>query len=255
MSVDAKHLNSFSRRRSPDELTVEDRRYAFDRYLENVAFADHLVGRILAILDRADRYEQTLVVLVSDHGEAFLEHGRFLHTADVHREMLHVPLIFKWPGSTVERDSSDDAPVSLVDVVPTLVDGLDLGNGKGFQGISLLPGRTENRPANRPIYAMTRGLHDSGRQPDTKLMLETGGWRALIDVDTDGVRLFRPDIDPGESEDLASEQPLRALLLRQAAVAQWFENRQLLGAKEGPREPEDLDPEVEEQLRALGYLN
>ena len=256
MTVDAKTLNSFPRRRDPAELSEEDRRYVFDRYLENVAFADHLVGKLLAMLDRAGRYDNSLIVLLSDHGEAFLEHGRYLHTSSVHREMLHVPLILKWPETMAEPASRVTEPVSLVDLVPTLADGLALqGIAEGFQGRSLMPDAPLSRSVGRPIYAMTRGLHDPARPPNTRLMLELSGWRALVDVAGGQVKLYDVRTDTLEARDLAAEHPLEALRLRQAAQAQWFSNRRQLGAELESESVEPLDPEVEEQLRALGYLN
>lgn len=256
MSVDAKHLNSYPRRNDAESLTEEDLRYARDRYLENAAFADDLVGRILASLEGSGRYDNALIAVISDHGEGFLEHGRFLHTNSVHREFLHVPFVIKWPASIEAPPAVVAEPVSLVDLVPTLADGLALGAaGTGFQGSSLLPEALDDRPGGLPIYAITRGGHDPDKAPRTRLMLDAEGWRILLGPEDDHLRLYRSATDAAETQNLASDEPLMALLMRQAVLSQWHRNRNLLGSVEPAEQADDLDPELLEQLEALGYLN
>ncbi len=139
MKVDAEHLNSFHPE-DPGRPSEADVSYVHERYLENAAYADSLVGRVVERLQRHGAYDNAMVVLAADHGEGFLEHGRFLHSQNVHREVLHVPLVVKWPASVAGFRKVVDAPVSLLDIVPTLVDGLALdGAEDGFQGRSLLP--------------------------------------------------------------------------------------------------------------------
>ena len=131
--VDAPALNSAARadRRQP---TDDDLRYVRSRYDENVVFADALVERLLRVLREAERYNDALVVLTSDHGEGFFEHGYFLHTRLLYDEFLRIPLIIKWPQTSVGFAPVVDANVNLVDVVPTLVDGL--GSDTRPRGIS-----------------------------------------------------------------------------------------------------------------------
>jgi arylsulfatase A-like enzyme len=257
MAVDAERLNSYPRRRDPRSVTDPDRRFVLDRYLENAAFADALLGRILDTLTTAGRYDETLIVVLSDHGEAFLEHGNFLHTRTVHREMLHVPFVIKWPRSAELPSSAFGSPVSLVDLVPTLVDGLALDSqGPGFQGISLLPAAIDGRTTERTTYAITRGGHDPQRPPRIQLMLEVDGWRLLCSPDRQSLELYQIETDPMEEEDLASRYPLQTLLLRQAVLSQRHYNASLLSlASATTEEVESLDPKMVEELEALGYLN
>lgn len=86
-------------------------------------------------------------------------------------------------------------------------------------------------------------------------MLDTGGWRILMGPEDHETRLYRSDTDPGESHDLALDHTLQTLVLRQAALHQWHWNRRLLGGDGQPAEAQELDPELLEQLEALGYLN
>ena len=71
----------------------------FDRYFEIYAqFADRLVAQIVGVTRTAGRYDDALIVVLSDHGEAFLEHDEFLHTTLLYEEFVRVPLVVKWPA-------------------------------------------------------------------------------------------------------------------------------------------------------------
>ncbi|MCG6928191.1 MAG: sulfatase [Acidobacteria bacterium] len=255
MKVDATYLNSFHPTDSerPDEDDVD---YVRGRYLENVAYADSLVGRVLKRLDQHGRYDDTLVVLLADHGEAFMEHGRFLHSQNVHRELLHVPLVVKWPASVTGFRRVVDDPVSLLDLLPTLVDGLALdGAADGFQGRSFLPLAFGEPGGERSFYAVTRGANGPNQAAMPQLMLESGGWRVHSTPLLGTTELYDVSRDPLETRDLASEQPLQALLLLQSLQIQSAWNRELLRKGRPGEAGGDLDADAIEQLEALGYLN
>ncbi len=254
-SVEAEFLGLFPHSEDPESLSAADLQYSKDRYQENVAFADSLVARLLAELESQGRYRTSLIVLLSDHGEAFLEHGIFLHTRNLHTELLHVPLVIKWPADLDGFASRIPTPVGLVDLVPTLVDGLGLvGADDGFQGTSLLSGVFGGAAAAQSLYAVTRGVEDRRKAPKPGIMLQSGPWRILYDPLRDSTKLFNLHDDPGETTDLSLDQPLRTLLLRQGLLSQQHSNRQLLGGLATEEVVEEIDPEVVEQLKALGYL-
>ena len=253
VNLEPAFLNSFPKRRDPSELSPEDLRYIRGRYLENAAYADHLVGRVLDLYRSTGRLEEALVVLTSDHGEAFLEHDRFLHGLHLWREYLHIPLVVRWPAAVRGHAPTVATPVSLVDVAPTLVDGLGLPAGIGFQGRSLLPTVFDRASLERPIYAYTRGISDGTRPPRPEHSLESSGWKALVQEAGSGTRMYRVAEDPIEQRDLAAEDPARALLLEQTVRLQAALNRRILETL-GAAEAEELDAETVEQLRALGYL-
>jgi arylsulfatase A-like enzyme len=257
MDVGAESLGRYRLRRDRESLSEGDLRYVRDRYQENVAFADSLVARVLALPDLRRRYQDALVVLLSDHGEGFLEHGLFKHGRDVHVEMLHVPLIVKWPASLTGFRPRVTEPVSLLDLVPTLVDGLRLPyHGRGFQGRSLLPTVFAGRRERRSFFAVTRGvlLHKEFA-PRPKLMFQSEGWRFLYDPLSERGRLYRCNRDPRERHDLVFEEPLPALLMRQALLMQATWDRRLSGTWRKTDEASELDPDMLRRLRALGYVD
>jgi arylsulfatase A-like enzyme len=253
---DTDFLRSYPKRRKTEELTEEDLRFIRDRYDENVAFADAQVGSLLSMLDSAERYESTLVILLSDHGEAFLEHGRFLHSSMLHWEFLRVPLVIKWPHGVLGYKAQVAEPISLVDLVPTLVDGLDLPDQLGgYQGRSLIPVVFDSASRQEPLWATTRRAASYQKPPRPQQMLQAGQWKILFDPLTDESRLYQVEDDPAETRDLSGEFPMRSLALRQALQRQAIFNRELLREAVVPEPIEELNTELEEQLEALGYIN
>ena len=109
-----------------DEFGPEDVRYLWDLYLGEVAYTDAELGRLIAALKAQGRYDDMTIIVTSDHGEEFGEHGEFGHVA-LHRETLRVPLIVKFPKGTRDewRGRSVDVRVNQVDIHATLLDMLD----------------------------------------------------------------------------------------------------------------------------------
>jgi arylsulfatase A-like enzyme len=252
LEVTAETLNQFHGQRDPRELSADDRRYVRDRYLENAAYADSLVGRIRDLVITTGRYDDTLFLVLSDHGESFLEHGRFLHTQQLYGESIRVPLVVKWPAATSPRRAVVDEPVSLIDLLPTLVDGLGLETDHPFQGRSLLPVALDGRRRGGMIYAVTRGATDAWRPPATRVALRYGPLKAIYAPLEDRLELYDVTNDPAEIDDLSAARPLSGLLMRQAVLEQMELNGGLFATEAAAGAP--LDPAVEDGLRALGYL-
>ncbi len=246
-------LEGAHRKKPPEELTDDDKRYLRDRYLENVEYADALVGRVLERLEASGRYDQTLVAVISDHGEAFLEHDEFLHNSRVYWEFLHVPFAVKWPAALTNFPSVVDARVSLVDLAPTLASAFALpGADKGFQGVDLFPAILGEAAPERPLYAMTRGVGDPRRASRRWIRWERDGWAAIWDQLGDRVELYDLRADPGEQNNLATERPTHAALLLQTLRLQYHFNQALLAL--GAGDAAELAPELAKDLEALGYL-
>ena len=135
------------------------------RYDDEVASTDREFGRFLDLLRFLDLYDSSLIVLLSDHGEELGDHGGFGHGRTLYEEVLHVPLIIKFPGSRWAGRTVDQ-PVSTLDMVPTLLEvlGVDLAPGEhdGRSLSGLLGPDREARP-ERWLYAETRTDLDSER--------------------------------------------------------------------------------------------
>ncbi len=97
------------------------RRHMVNLYDGEVRFSDEVTGRILDRLDELGLAEDTLVIIVSDHGEEFFEHGRMEHGGTMYQEVLHVPLIVRLPGRIPAGERIGES-ISLIDLYPTILD-------------------------------------------------------------------------------------------------------------------------------------
>jgi arylsulfatase A-like enzyme len=209
-------------------------------YDAEVAANDHAFGELLDELERRGLSDSTVVLFVSDHGEEFYDHGGWIHGRTLYREVLQVPLVIRLPGQREGRRES--APVSHIDLMPTILELAGLAPEPGLRGRSLLA------PA------------DAGRAVSASLDLDGwGGWSA-VQVGRHAIRhvrlgytgpaeLYALDADPAEQRDLGGSLPATAGALVQEV------RRQLLGeVGRWDVAPAEIDDELRRRLEALGYL-
>jgi arylsulfatase A-like enzyme len=140
--------------------TPADVQRLVDLYDGEIAYVDQQLGRLLDFLRASGQYDDTLIVVVGDHGEAFGEHGDFVHGHLAYDEIMHVPLIVKFPAGMAAPGGAVDALAQLTDVAPTVLDALGLGHLAGdMQGVSLLS-------AVRPPAPATQSLKDDSQSPN-----------------------------------------------------------------------------------------
>jgi len=187
----------------PLSIPLETRRAAaVNLYDGEIAYADHEFGRFLGALRERGLYDDALVVLLSDHGEEFWDHGLVQHGVTLFEEQVHVPMIARLPGGRLGGRRVPE-PVLLMDWLPTLAEWLGATPPAALDGASFLglldPERSNARPA-RPIYfEMGRGRLTALREGRHKLIAHTGP--------TAGVSLFDLEDDPGEQVDIAEAEP------------------------------------------------
>jgi arylsulfatase A-like enzyme len=253
-AFNAGYLNRIVRPTSP-AIDPDYVRYVRDRYDENAAWADALVGNLVDRLRTSGHLEETLLVVASDHGEAFYEHGRFLHTEQVYRESLHVPLLIRWPAGTGEWAARVRSPVSLVDLLPTIAEAAALpAPWDRLQGSSLLSVArgvpTPTRPSLASTLRATRHFHPA--RPLSRLRV--GSTTLIRDEWSDEVELYDLAEDPLQQRDLAAADPLRTAFLAQQLALMRTRSERLRMAESSAGAPLELDPSVVEELRALGYI-
>lgn len=118
-------------------LTRTDAQFVRDRYDAEILYTDMVLRRFVEDLKRSGVWDRTLLVLTSDHGEEFLEHGRWGHGHDLHPEKLRVPLMIKLPESD-SGGTRTDTLASGVDIAPTILETVDLPGADGLPGVNLL---------------------------------------------------------------------------------------------------------------------
>ncbi|MBI5432781.1 MAG: sulfatase [Planctomycetes bacterium] len=177
-------------------------------YDGNLAYADWMLGRILGRLSEAGLYDEALVIVTSDHGEAFWEHGEQGHNTTLFTEMLRVPLVVKFPSSWKRAPEVLDRTVSPMDLMPSLCQWLDLPvpSGAEWDGVPIDDARAESGADRRRIVLRTNDKHaDFG--------LCEGPWKTLVDRDqTTGAKVTAFDLalDPGELHPIAHTASERA---------------------------------------------
>ena len=118
------------------QLSDADRQEEVAAYDGGLAWLDHHIGNLLDELDRRDLLSNTVVVITSDHGEEFAEHGVYEHGYSLYRPSLHVPLVVVAPGR-VPADRRVATPVSIRDLAVTILGTLGIESGASFPGASL----------------------------------------------------------------------------------------------------------------------
>jgi len=241
------------------ELTGEELAFIRDTYDEEVRHTDGGVGRLLERLGELGLESDTVVVFTADHGEEFMEHGWIGHTRSLYEELVRVPLIIRVPGAApavVHR------PVSLVSLVPTLLDllcGPCLDEEYTFQGPSLAPliGGEEANQGEGDADAEGIFFEVSFDQPEDwgaektahKKGILLDGWKLIRDEAGGGLELYNLEQDPGETANLAQARPG----VRDRLLARLEARVQRLGTAVDAQRLE-LDERELEQLRGLGYL-
>jgi len=217
-------------------------------YDAEVAANDAAFGELITQLRARDLYEETLIVVLSDHGEEFFEHGGWTHGKTLYAEMLDVPLIIKPPRHTDGQRRSDLA--QHIDILPTVLDYAGLETPPALPGRSL---RTHSQapPVGSPQSMAVAQMRLDGRVGSS---LTDNAWKVVVRKygGFDAFpRLYDRTRDRTETRNLAEVEQIRAQLL---ALRMRQLERQ--GVRLHDRDSLDLEanPEIEEQLRALGYI-
>jgi len=135
-----------------DDGFIEDVKALYDA--EIVSF-DHYFGEFITFLKDSNLYQNSMIILLSDHGEEFFEHKRWAHGSDLYNEQIRIPLIIKFPEQKYQGKSIEEN-ISLQDVLPTIMDYYGIKYPKNIRGRSLVPliksGKTLKRPIVSSIY-------------------------------------------------------------------------------------------------------
>jgi arylsulfatase A-like enzyme len=224
-------------------LAPAQRQYLISAYDASIAYVDQQMDRVWAEMKRLGVFEDSLIIVTSDHGELFGGYSVLGHGAGTFSELVHVPLFVKYPRGT--RPPCDQCTVSGVDILPTITDVLGVAAPAGLDGRSLLrPGAETETPAIAESFEdqwyVRRNLRYKGEE------------RAAFLADHVLRLSRRGEIDSGHwvenrTGSAAATDPLALdhLLSR-------FEDLARLDRRRGGRAE---DREIQERLKALGYID
>ena len=228
-------IADFNGRRLEDLLPA-DREFVIAAYDEEIAYVDAQLGVLRNGLADRGVLKTSLVIFTADHGQELFEHGGHDHGHALWQEVVHVPLVVWGPGIDSGREPT---PVSLVDIAPTVLDGMGVAATMPFDGVSLWPTlvAAESLPS-RPLFA--EGIRQATPQsavvrwPQKLIVNHADGYRDVYDLAE----------DPHERDSLASEA--------RALVADLCRHQQT--GDESDRTPVTPNQDILERLRSLGYL-
>lgn len=188
------HFLHQAERREKAKMTPAERARERDAYDADIRYMDTWIGWMLDSLDRQHLLDSTIVIITSDHGEQFGEHGKFVHGTSLYRQVLEVPMLILAPGEG-GRGSRVGRVVSLRDLPATILDLLGHST-RAFPGTSLV--------------SCWRGPGCGGSPALSELRLADGDWGVSLFTDSTQAIVWHKDIhfyawrnDPQELEDLA----------------------------------------------------
>lgn len=209
------------------KITARERAHLISQYDGSIAYEDLQISRVFAALRARGAFDRTLIIVLSDHGESFGEHGILTHGYANYDPETHVPLVVKNPGQTIGTVVA--TPVSLLQVWPLL--------SSAPQTTSVIV--TESFPLRGP------GAKVPSRRPGTAMI--EGTLKTIVNADGT-VESYDVATDPEETRNLAPSAESRRMA---AKVAAW---RRTLRGIDSTAPSRAIDPEMLRRLRALGYV-
>jgi arylsulfatase A-like enzyme len=225
--------------KGPVSLNDADRRRLIALYRGAIRRTDDLLGDLIASLEARGDMDGAALVLFSDHGEEFWDHGSLLHWHTVYQELAHVPLVIRAPG---EASSLVPGVVRLMDVAPTIVELAGLPRVETHEGVSMVP------MIRGDAHARSRALPSITEMGDLKSLFETP-WKLVTSRKSSAPALYNLEQDPAELRDLAAtaDSIVESMSKRLSALVSQETVAEL--------SPEPMSPEQHERLKALGYVN
>jgi arylsulfatase len=245
------------------KLTAWDRDHLINLYDAEIAYVDTEIGKVVAKLKKLGLYDNTLIVLNSDHGEAFGEHHKYYHGMTVYDEMARVPLIIKPPHSR-NRKKRIPGSVRNIDIMPTILDYCGFKAPKDCHGQSLRPFIEGDATPNLP------GITETHRGTGMKfhlMAIRHQDHKLIYDLAYDRAWLYNLRADPRERNSLLPEAATIEPSLEEAQeparqqeqqmrkeLMDLLSLRQLADLTLTGEDLPEIDQKTREQLKALGYV-
>lgn len=217
--------------------------YASSLYDGEIAYMDENIGKVLKKLKDLNLNDNTIIIVVGDHGESLGQHQEITHAMFVYNATQHVPLIVHIPGEHKQRIKE---VVRLMDIAPTVADLTNVTFPEAIQGVSLLP--MMNAQEKKERFAYSESLY-----PELHY-----GWSPVVAITTNQYKFInvpKPELydritDPQETKNLIQEKASIAKVLKGE-----LEEMNKKYARSDIGGLQKMDPETEERLRSLGYLS
>ena len=248
------------------EMTKSERykRELVAKYDGELAYLDDHLGKLFTRLKALNLYDNSMIIITSDHGEFFGEHDMWIHGYELYQEVLKVPLIIKYPAS-FPKQGEYSKRVSLVDIMPTLLNFLGLPLSHESQGRELF------KEGNRVMAEIYRGTYTEiydlfidryvknrrfrkeerlARQLKTLYLDNYKYIKEFPGISKSQDELYDIESDPAEAYNLIDTRPEKAKEM-EVTLTRWLD---FDGPPSAAPQAAPLDKQTEEGLRALGYI-
>jgi arylsulfatase A-like enzyme len=226
-------------RRGEVELTEADLQTMIALYDEELLTLDRTLATLFEDLRKRQLWDNTLVIITSDHGEEFLEHGSIGHKNSLYDELIRVPVIIRPPADwRVERGGLSDALIESRDVVATIEDAAGLETTTSAR--SLLPWLEDSTPEEREFVVSESSAYLAARTRTMKLILSR---------EDDTAVLYDLEADPLETASIAADRPAEVARLK-SLLARWRGDLHIT-----PPTLDTVDDKTTRGLQAIGYLD
>ncbi|MCK4415016.1 MAG: sulfatase-like hydrolase/transferase, partial [Candidatus Eisenbacteria sp.] len=224
-------------------MPKKDVAYALSQYDAALAYLDGQVSRLIQDLKDLGLFEETLIVIVSDHGEAFWEHGVMEHGSTLYDPQVRVPLLIKLPAAALGDSMAPSAYMQHVDFLPTIAEVLQIEPPPGVQGSAWGRGRDYALAENYVHWGRPARFHHE--------LVAVESQRLKYVYSTAGVEeVFDPANDPQEVQNLFDAMPEFVTRMREIRKVRdlWLRDSLI------KQQPDREDERMREKLRSLGYL-
>ena len=224
---------------------------------------EYLIKPLIEKLKQLNLYQRTMIIVTSDHGEEFFDHMAWLHGHSLYNELIKIPLIIKFPFSQFKKIKSNKY-VRITDIMPTILEtvGIDPSSYQ-FDGKSLVP-IIKNDEKEERIFVADMGGQSNPSELPTKVAINLGEFKLILNnkfgMPPEHYLPIPAPIAKVELYDLKKDHPEKKNIAPQEKeVVQYllkkiYELYPVGAEKKGPKKEKELDTEMEEILKALGYI-
>jgi arylsulfatase A-like enzyme len=223
-----------------------DRAHIQALYDGEVRYTDEFVGKLIQKIDSLGLSKDTIVVVTSDHGEEFWDHGHTLHGPTLYDEVLRVPFILSWPGH-VNAGTVLNGQISTMNIMPTMLDAAGARIPVQAQSPSLLNAFLGKSPLEPQFVIAETDYEGVNRRA-----VRTSSQKLIFDLEAGTRQVFDLTSDPREKQNLDANPTASAAELK-ATFDAWDKSIQSLRSTMEPSRNNENDQQTLEQLKQLGY--